>query len=166
METLKRLFRHGLATHRRLRRTFDEATRQDIADFITESETAHFGEIAVVVENALTPFQILRGMTPRDRAMEVFSDFHLWDTEHNSGVLLYVLMADQQVEIVADRGIDAHVTAAGWEAICRELEETFREQNFHKGIIAALRRIGDHLHAYCPSHGEQHNEIPNEPVVL
>ena len=90
----------------------------------------------------------------------------IWDTEHNNGVLIYLLLADRDVEIVADRGIDAHIGADGWEAICRAMEAEFRQGRFEAGVIFGIRAIGAHLAKHFPGDGNDANELPDTPAVL
>ena len=90
----------------------------------------------------------------------------MWDTEHNSGVLIYLQLIDQRVEIVADRGIDARVGPAFWSAVCRRMELAFREERFEAGSLAALAEITEALFEHFPSTGGGTNELPDAPIVL
>ena len=101
-------------------------------------ERAHPGELRFVVEHALELGDLLDGLTPRERALELFGLLRVWDTEHNNGVLIYVLHAEHAVEIIADRGIARHVPQADWEALCRELEKEFRAGRYGEGALAAV----------------------------
>ena len=112
---LQRLLRHAAALHWRTRMLFPRTTLDAIRDAIVRAERAHAGEIRFAVETALPPRRIIGEVGPRGRALEVFSDLRVWDTEHNNGVLIYVLIADHSVEIVADRGLSARITSAEWE---------------------------------------------------
>ena len=98
------------------RRAFPQTTLDAIEAAIRASETTHSGEIRFAIENSLAGSWVWRGKTGRERAIEVFSNLRVWDTEHNSGVLVYLLLADHDIEIVADRGIAARVDASDWEA--------------------------------------------------
>jgi uncharacterized membrane protein len=133
---------------------------------IRESERRHRGQIRFAVEAALDTGRLLRGLSARDRAIEVFARLRVWDTEHNNGVLIYLLLADRDVEIVADRGIDAQVGQAGWERICRELEAAFRAGRFEEGAVTAIRAVGAQLTRHYPGPGTRPNELPDSPVVL
>ena len=119
-----------------------------------------------VVEGALDTMPLLRGQTARQRAIEVFSRMRIWDTERNNGVLLYVLLADRDVEIVADRGIDAYVGAAGWDKICRDMEAEFRSGQFEAGVINGIAAVSKELAKHFPPQSPQRNELPDEPVVI
>jgi len=133
---------------------------------IKESEAAHRGEIRFVVEGALDTAALLQGQTARDRAIDVFSHLRIWDTEHNNGVLVYLLLADRDVEIVTDRGIHAKVGPEEWERICRSMETAFRQGDFQGGVIGGIREVTRHLVAHFPAIGDDRNELPDKPVVL
>ena len=96
----------------------------------------------------------------------MFSQLRIWDTEHNNGVLIYLLLADRDVEIVVDRGIDKHVGTAGWEAICQMMETHFRAGHFEQGVIAGIAAVTTHLAKHFPEDGAPVNELPDAPVVL
>jgi uncharacterized membrane protein len=126
----------------------------------------HAGEIRFTVESALPLIPLLRGQTARARALEVFSHLRVWDTEHNNGVLIYLLLADHDVEIVADRGVHARVGGEGWEKICREMEALFRAGDFEAGVLGGIRAVSVHLVKHYPVQGKNRNELDDKPVVL
>ncbi len=165
-----RLIRHAAATHWRTRMLFPSATLDAIEKAIARVESAHSGEIRFAVETALTPLHILNGVAPRARALEVFAHLRVWDTEHNNGVLIYVQLADRNVEIVADRGFQGRVSAAEWEAVCRLMEEHFRAGRFKEGSIAGVDAIGDLLARHFPPNlktpARSHNQLPDRPTLL
>ncbi len=101
-----------------------------IEQAIKAGEATHAGQVRFVVEGALDGAPLFRGQSARERALDVFSQLRIWDTAHNNGVLIYLLLADRQVEIVADRGIDARVGASGWSKICAGMETDFRSGKF------------------------------------
>jgi uncharacterized membrane protein len=117
------------------------------------------------VEASLPLGRVLEASTKR-RALEVFSQLRVWDTEENSGVLLYLLLADHDVEIIADRGVHTKVGTDAWEAICREMEAAFREGRYTAGVEAGIARINDLLAEHFPRTGPGANELPDRPVVL
>jgi uncharacterized membrane protein len=162
---LRRLFRHSLAPSRALRRAFPQAALARIEAAVQESEKRHAGQVRFAVESALDPLAIWRRVSATDRALDVFSSLRVWDTEHNNGVLVYLLLADHDVEIVADRGIHQRVGTAAWEAICREMEAHFRAGRFEQGVLDGIERISRHLEAHYPPRGGA-DELPNRPVVL
>jgi uncharacterized membrane protein len=131
---------------------------------IHASEQTHAGEVRFAVEAALHPRALVRGQSARERALEVFSRLRIWDTEHNNGVLIYLLLADKDVEIVADRGI--HRKVGDWEPICQLMETAFREGHFEQGVIAGINAVSEHLVRHYPRQGETRNELPDQPVVL
>ncbi len=163
---LKRVVRHYFIPPWWVRRVFPADALRRIQDAIRESEKNHAGQICFAVESALRTVALLRGQSARDRALEVFSQLRVWDTEHNNGVLIYLLLADRNVEIVADRGIHARAGAAEWERICREMEAHFRAGRFEQGVIGGIRAISAHLARHYPGGGIRTNELPDKPVVL
>lgn len=133
---------------------------------IRESEASHGGQIRFAVEPALDFAALVRGQSARQRAIEVFSQLRVWDTEHNNGVLIYLLLADRDVEIVADRGIHARLGNAGWETICREMEQAFRQGRFEEGVIAGIRAVGGHLEKHFANRPAGPSELPDRPVII
>ena len=160
-----RTIRHLFSTMWGVRRAFPPAALDAIERAIRESEAAHHGEIRFAVEHALDLSQLLAGVSARDRSIEVFSQLRVWDTEHNNGVLIYLLFADRDVEIVADRGIHAKV-GAGWEDICRLMEQRFRRGEFEAGVIEGIHAVGTHLSQHFPSDRQGSNELADRPVML
>jgi uncharacterized membrane protein len=163
---LKRFLRHLVTDRWIARGAFPDRTMTAIEASITHQETRHDGEIRFAVEAALPFGALLAGMTPRERAIELFSALRVWDTKQNAGILVYVLIADQGVEIVADRGIHARVGEAAWEAICGAMEREFAEGRFEAGAIVAVRAISDLLATHFPPQAENPDELPNRPVLL
>jgi uncharacterized membrane protein len=163
----KRIFRHLFTDHIAVKRAFPRQAMQAIEKTITEEERRHAGQLRFAVEASLPLGELLRGVHARQRALEVFGRLHVWDTEHNCGVLIYVLLADRHVEIVADRGIHARVGSAAWEAICGEMQQEFARGQFERGAVLGIRAISDLLADHFPAaEGEQPNELPDRPVVL
>jgi len=164
--SIARLLRHLLTPPWRVRLAFPPRTLHAIEAAIRECEKTHAGEIRFAVESDLHLFALLRGLSARARALDVFSQLRVWDTEHNNGVLIYLLLADHDVEIVADRGVHAHVGAEGWEKICRDMEALFREGKFEEGVLHGIRAVGAHLTRHYPAQGKGRNELEDKPVVL
>lgn len=161
-----RLLRHLLTPPWRARRAFPQATLDEIEVIVAGSEIQHEGELRFVVEGALDLGDLLAGTTARARAIEVFARLGVWDTAHNSGVLIYVQLVDRRVEIVADRGIAARVPQERWEAICRDMEAAYRNGRFASGSRAAIARVTALLVEHFPVRGANPNELPDRPVVL
>lgn len=148
------------------RRAFPQATLDSIEAAVRISETRHSGEIRFAIENSLAPERVWRGMSGRERAVEVFSSLRVWDTEHNSGVLIYLLLADRDIEIIADRGIAARVDAAVWEQVAHTMEAAFRQGEFERGALAGIEQISALLEAHFPPSGHNPDELANRPVIL
>ncbi|MGE8452237.1 MAG: TPM domain-containing protein [Pseudomonadales bacterium] len=166
MADVKRIVRHLLMTHWQVRRAFPQETLRAIEHAIAASESTHFGQIFFAVEGALSGMSLLKGVLARERAVEVFSQLRVWDTEHNNGVLIYLLLADRSVEIVADRGIHAKVESRKWDAVCREMEAAFRRAEYQCGVIAGIQAISEHLGRHFPSQASGKNELSDRPVIL
>ena len=161
-----RIGRH-LVQHRwRVRKFFPPEAMAAIEQAIKAGETTHSGQVRFAVEGALDGAPLLRDQSARARALDVFSHLRIWDTAHNNGVLIYLLLADRDVEIVADRGIDAKVGAAGWEKICTDMEADFRAGNFRGGVIKGIEAVSRAMAVYYPAHGVGPNELPDKPVVI
>jgi uncharacterized membrane protein len=161
-----RIGRH-LVEHRwRVRRIFPPQVLAAIEQAIRAGEGTHSGQVRFIVEGALDGAPLFRDQPARERALDIFSQLRIWDTAHNNGVLIYLLLADRDVEIIADRGIDARVGAAGWEKICAEMENSFRAGNFAGGVIKGIQAVSRQLAAHFPRHGGGTNELPDTPVVI
>jgi uncharacterized membrane protein len=163
---LKRLVRHLMTPHWVARRAFPRRTLDVIEAAIRASEQAHDSELRFVIEAALHPLAVARGVTPRARAVELFSALRVWDTEHNSGVLIYVQLVDRHIEVVADRGISARVSKAEWNGICRRIEQAYRRGEFEQGSLAGISEMTRMLAAHFPPRGPAGNELPDRPLVL
>jgi uncharacterized membrane protein len=165
-----RFIRHAAATHWRTRMLFPSTTLDAIEQAIAAVERAHAGEIRFAIETALPPGHVLNDVAARERALEVFSHLRVWDTEHNNGVLIYVEVADRNVEIVADRGFRGRVNPAEWEAVCRLMEQHFRAGRFQAGSVAGVEAIGSLLARHFPplpgQASHSHNELPDRPTLL
>jgi uncharacterized membrane protein len=163
---IKRIGKHLLEYHWRARRLFPPRVLAAIEQAIKTGEATHSGQVRFAVEGALDGAPLLRGQPARERALDIFSQLRIWDTTHNNGVLIYLLLADRQVEIVADRGIDAKVGASGWEKICAGMEADFKAGNFGSGSIRGIEAVSRELAKYFPARGKGPNELPDAPVVM
>jgi uncharacterized membrane protein len=149
-----------------LLRRFPPSTLEAIEAAIGESESSHRGEICFAIEGSLDAWSALRGVSSRDRAVRVFGDLSVWDTEENSGVLIYLLLADQKVEILADRGFANGVAKAEWAEVCREMERKFSEDRFEAAALEGVQAVGSILSRVFPQDGVNANELPDRPLIL
>jgi uncharacterized membrane protein len=163
---IRRIGKHLLEHRWRVRRIFPPEVLAAIERAIKAGEATHSGQVRFVVEGALDGKPLFRDQPARERALDIFSHLRIWDTAHNNGVLIYLLLADRDVEIVADRGIDAKVGASGWESICKAMETDFRAGNFAGGVIRGIEAVSRQLAAHFPKHGAGRNELPDAPVVM
>ncbi len=163
---MRRLLRHLLTPLWLVRQKYPPALMDRIEKRIAEVERAHPGELRFVVEHALDVGDLLSGLTARDRALEVFGLLRVWDTEHNNGVLIYVLHAEHAVEIVADRGLSRCVVQADWDALCRQVETEFRAGRFDAGALAAIDGAARLLEQHFPARQGGGNELPDQPLLL
>jgi hypothetical protein len=163
---LKRTFKHLFAPDWLVYRAFPRTALVRIEAAIKQSEAVHRGELRFAVEAGLDLLPVLRGLTPRQRALDVFSRLRAWDTEENSGVLIYVQLVDRDIEIAADRGISAKVGQAQWDAICHRMEDAFRERRFEAGALEGIAEITTLLTSHFPARRENPDELPDRPVVL
>jgi uncharacterized membrane protein len=161
-----RIARH-LVEHRwRVRRAFPRGVLANIEAAVRAGEATHAGQVRFVVEGALDGAPLLHNQPARARAIDIFSHLRIWDTAHNNGVLIYLLLADRKVEIIADRGIDAKVGAEGWRRICNDMEAEFRSGRFEAGAIKGIEAVSRELAKYFPPNGHPRNELPDAPVVI
>jgi uncharacterized membrane protein YgcG len=163
---LIRIMRHLSIGRAAVRRVFPLRAMDAIENAIRTTEAQHDGQIRFAVEASLELAPLLAGETAQQRAIEVFSKLRVWDTEHNNGVLIYLLLADRDVEIVADRGIHVKLGGEVWEVICREMEVAFRAGQFETGVLAGIHAVGEHLSRHFPARSGKPNEMPDRPVVL
>ena len=161
-----RIGKHLLEHRWRARRLFPSRVLAAIEQAIKTGETTHSGQVRFVVEGALDGAPLFRDQPARERALDIFAQLRIWDTTHNNGVLIYLLLADRDVEIVADRGIDTKVGAAGWEKICREMESDFAAGKFESGVVKGIEAVSRQLAQYFPAQGNGPNELPDAPVVI
>lgn len=161
-----RIGKHLLLHRWQVRRLFPRRTLAAIEQAIKAGEATHSGQLRFVVEGALDGAPLFRDQPARERALDIFSQLRIWDTAHNNGVLIYLLLADRDVEIIADRGIDAKVGRAGWEKICAEMERDFRAGQFEDGVIRGIKAVSRELATYFPAQDKGPNELPDAPVVI
>lgn len=162
----KRVCRHLFISPLALRKRFPKTVMQRIERAIAESEQTHSGEIRFAVELNLPLLDILKRKTGQQRAVEVFSQLRVWDTAQNNGVLIYLLLADHDFEILADRGIHGHVGTHGWTRISHEMEVLFKSRQFEAGILHGITQISILQAELYPAIINNQNELPDAPVII
>ena len=164
--SLARAIKHLCMPDWMARRPFTTTVMDRIEAAVRQSETRHGAELRVALEAGLHPAALLRGLTPRARAIEVFAELRVWDTEHNSGVLLYLQLVDRGIEIVADRGINARVPEQSWQDICRRMETAFSKGQFEQGVLVAIDEITGLLARHFPPPRGKPDELEDRPAML
>lgn len=162
----RRLLRHWSTGDVAVRRAFPDGVMQRIEDAIREGEASHGGEVIFAVEASLPTRALWAGESARERAEEAFGFLGAWDTEANNGVLIYLLLADRDVEIVADRGAARVIAPEAWAGVCREMEAHFGARRFEEGALAGVRRVQALLAAHFPPRPRDENELADRPVVI
>jgi len=142
---IKRILKHLLMTDGQVSRTFSRGTLNNIEAAIKASEAEHIGEIRFAVEGGLDGTPLFKGQSARERAIELFAQLRVWDTQQNTGVLIYLLLADRAVEIIADRGIHDKVESQEWSKVCRQMEVYFKQSNFEGGVVDGVQAVTRHL---------------------
>jgi uncharacterized membrane protein len=166
MVNIKRWFVHTFMPPWRWRLAFPASVLKEIEISIKQSERQHRGELRFAIENALAPSWVWRGMSARQRATEVFSNLRIWDTEENSGVLIYVILADREVHIVADRGIAKRVPQTEWDSLAQAMQKAFRSGDFRRGSLEGIERITLLLATHFQAGVDNPNELSNKPVII
>ena len=166
MIMIRRFFRHLWSGYWQAPRLFPKTSRARLAEAIRSAETGHAGEICFVIEASLTPHQLWRRLSAHERALDLFSDLRLWDTEQNSGLLIYLLLADHAVEIVADRGLMHAEIGQAWPDLLRDLRQALTAGEFEAGCLAAIGRAGQVLRQHFPAIGPDTNELPDRVPLL
>ena len=159
-----RALKHLFTPHWLALGAFPASALQAIARSIKASERLHRGELRFAIEGPLH-LRHLRA-SPRSRARQLFTELGVWDTEDNTGVLIYVQLVDRRIEILADRGIAARVPQHEWDAICRDMERAFKAGEHEQGVLAAIAAVTQILAREFPARGDNPNELPDKPAVL
>lgn len=164
----KRALRHLTTGQTVVKRAFPPAVLDHIGQAITQSETTHGGEIVFAVEAALDLSLLLKNQPVRERAIDVFSLLRVWDTQHNNGVLIYLLMADHGVEIVVDRGIHTRIDQTIWKTVCDTMQVAFQTGQFEQGVLDGIQAISHILQQAFPVavDNSSHSELSDQPVIL
>ncbi len=167
-QRLYRLLRHRWWDESDLRRALPKPALDRIGERVTASEHGHTGQIRVAIEPGLPLSYLRRGLSARARAVTQFGKLRVWDTEHNNGVLIYLLLAERAIEIVADRGLAACVPAAHWDAIVEAMRRSLREGRFEEALLEAVAAVDALLRTHFPrtAGAGPGNELPDAPVLL
>ena len=168
MNRLTRLLKHRLWDERDARRALPAAALDRLQARVASSEGRHSGEIRLVVEAGLPLSYLRQGLSARDRAITLFGKLRVWDTEHNNGVLVYLLLAEHAIEIVADRGLDRRVPPAEWQALIAPMRQAFQAGRFEDGLNQAIDALNAKLlqhFALAPGQTNP-NELPDRATVL
>jgi len=163
---LKRIFKNTFNLPFLLQRHFSKTDLASIETAIARSESMHQGEVRVAIESSFSFLEILNGKTPRDRALEIFSQYRVWDTQHNTGILIYILLSEHDIEIIADRGIHDQEDSATWEKICQSLQHRFQKGEYLEGLLEAIGQSSKVLQQHVPAKTQNINELPNKPIVI
>ncbi len=150
-----------------MRRRFPKALLDEMTRAIAEGERQHRGEVCLAIESRLSPSSVLEGMDAERRAHQVFAQLRVWDTEHNSGLLFYILMAEHRVVILADRGIAAIVTQAEWDVVRDHMLASFSRGEWRNGCLGGIAAAHALLNRHFPGNDKaQPDELPDRPVLL
>ncbi|HSI54759.1 MAG TPA: TPM domain-containing protein [Ramlibacter sp.] len=164
---IARVLRHRWLDESDTRKAIPPDLLERLARRVAASERRHTGEVRIYAEAGLPLSYLWRRASPRERAIAMFGKLGVWDTEHNNGVLIYLLLAEHAIEIVADRGLSQRVAAGEWEAIVKRMGAALHEGRFEDGITQALEEVSALLVAHFPAGTGQANpnELPDEPVL-
>ena len=164
---IQRLWKHFKTADTELKQQFPQALLKQIEQHIGASESQHLGQVRLVLENTMPLQAVWHKVTARERAWYHFSHLKVWDTEYNTGVLLYIGWVDHAIEIVADRGISQKVPPQTWEAICQRLSEAFKTKRFDSGLQQALEEITEVLREHVPKNAthKHDNELSDEVIL-
>ena len=163
---LKRLFTHLFTAD--AHNLFPSTVMERIAAAIDIGETCHAGEVCFAVESSLHWRDVLRGVQARARAEDAFGRLRVWDTAANNGVLIYLLLADHRIEIIADRGLARLVSDEQWRGVCLLMEGRLRAGEHADGVVAGIEAVGDLLAVHFPQEPgtPDEDELPDQPVFL
>lgn len=168
MNVLMRILRHLLTTRGMARRAFPQATLKAVQASIAEGESRHRGQLRLIIEPALPLSELIEGASARGRAHALFSKYRIWDTEENSGVLIYLNLAERKVEIITDRTVGRAVPRSDWESACQVMTRGFAAGQFHDSLLAGVNHVNALLATHLPSAGSggRGNELADRPVIL
>ncbi|MFM9914784.1 MAG: TPM domain-containing protein [Rhizobacter sp.] len=167
MNKLIRILKHRWLDETDARHALGNDALRCIEERVAASERTHTGELRVCVEAGLPLSYLWRGATARERAISMFGKLRVWDTERNNGVLIYLLLAEHRIEIVADRGITQRVPTTTWQEIADAMAAAFQAQEYARGVLDSVDRVGALLERHFPvdSSSANRNELPDRPDV-
>ena len=145
-----RMVRHRLAINRAGKKLFNKDTMVRLQAAIADGERSHRGEVRLIVESAMPMRKLWRGITGRQRALDLFGSFRVWDTAERNGVLLYVNLADRALEVVSDREASRLTRDQHWLLACQIAQEAFKRDDFEGGTLGAIATIHQALAATFP----------------
>ena len=163
---VKRALQHWRSSSAQGRKAFPPETLEQIGVAISDGEQTHRGEVRLIVEHALPSEAIWADLSNRQRAVALFAEFGVWDTEDNCGVLIYVNLAERKVDIVADRGIGRRIDASVWQQACTTMTSGFARGEYRVSTLAAIEQVNVLLREHFPANGARRNELPDQPIVL
>lgn len=164
---LMRMLKHLSAPSGMLHRNLSDGMLDAITAAIAQGETAHRGEIRIVLEGALPLSSLWRNESPRQRAANLFVSYGIGQTREASGILVYIQLLERRVEILGDQGIASHVTQHEWDSLCRSMEASFAKGDFKNGLLNAVDRMNILLTTHFPADAEDNpNELENRPLVI
>ena len=164
---ITRLLKHRRLDETDAQRALGAGASKRIEARVAASEARHSGEIRVCVEAGLPLSYLRRNAAPRERAVAMFGKLRVWDTEHNNGVLIYLLLAEHSIEIVADRGLDRQVDNAEWQRIMAAMQVAFKGGKFEAGLNQAIDAVDGLLtqHFALAPGAVNPNELPDAPLL-
>jgi uncharacterized membrane protein len=166
-KTSRRILKHLWLDANDSRRALPPQMLTRLMQRVAASEQRHSGEIRICVEAGLPWSYLWRHAAARERAVTLFGKLRVWDTAHNNGVLIYLLMADQAIEIVADRGLNDKVSPAQWHDMLERMRGAFKQRLYEEGLTQAVAEISALLVAHFPLHtgATNLNELPDQPLL-
>lgn len=167
MNKFLRILKHRWLDESDARHALGEDGLRRIEAQVAASERTHTGEVRVCVEAGMPLSYLWRGASARERAISMFGKLRVWDTEHNNGVLIYLLLAEHRIEIVADRGITQRVSAAVWQQISDDMGAAFKTGDYPRGLQGAVDQVGALLVQHFPADAQalNPNELSNRPDI-
>jgi uncharacterized membrane protein len=165
-QRLGRALRHWKTTAAHGRRAFPPESLAAIGGAISEGERTHRGEVRLIVEASMPFDAIWADVSNRQRALALFAEHGVWDTEDNCGVLIYVNLAEHKIDIVADRNVNRKIDAPTWQAVCRTMTDGFAHGKFHDSTMAAVAQVNELLRQHFPADGARANELPDAPIMM